>query len=316
MTQFSSSNSASQLHDSDVVSTFQLETSSVRGRITKLGDATIDSILKRHDYPEWAAKVLGEALALAVMTAATLKVSGRIMVQAEGNGPVKLLVAEARTDGGLRGYLQLNDEKWAALVEKGQDQTPTFSQMIGQGIMGLVIIQDQKNTEPYQGIVPIDGDSLAECAQHYFNQSEQIPTRVKLSVEKVQEEGGTVRWRAGGMIIQQVANDENREDTQNDWDTARALFETIEDNELTSETLNSSGLLYRLFHEDGVRLEMPKPLLDKCPCSQERLISTLAGMPKVELLDMAEGDNELVADCQFCGRIYRIPTEDVLKQQS
>ncbi len=300
----------------DVVSSFQLENATVRGRVTKLGDLTIDSILKRHDYPKWAAEVLGEALALAVMTAATVKVAGRIMVQAEGDGPIKLLVAEARTDGHMRGYVRLNDEKWAKLVETHKDEKPKIPELIGAGVMGLIIIQDQENTQPYQGIVPIEGDTLAECAQHYFNQSEQIPTCVQLAVEQIPEDGGTVRWRAGGMVIQKVANDDARSDTEEDWNTARALFDTVSDDELTSENVTSSDLLYRLFHEEGVRVEMPLELIDKCPCSADRFIKTLAGMPKAEIVDLANEEAELVADCQFCGRIYRIPTEDVLKFQS
>ncbi len=315
MTQFTSTHIASPTGDIDTVSSFQLENATVRGRVTKLGDMTIDSILKRHDYPLWAAQILGEALALAVMTAATVKVDGRIMVQAEGDGPIKLLVAEARTDGDVRGYVRLNDEKWTALVETFKDEKPKVPDLIGEGVMGLIIIQDQENTTPYQGIVPIEGDTLAECAQHYFNQSEQIPTRVRLAVEQIAEEGGTVRWRAGGMIIQKVAGDDARGDTEEDWDTARAYFDTLSDEELTSETLASSGLLYRLFHEEGVRLELPITLQDKCPCSAERFKTTLAAMPKSEVLYLAKDEDELVADCQFCGRIYRIPTEDVLKLQ-
>lgn len=316
MTQFSSTTSISGSSDTDVVSTFQLENSSVRGRVTKLGDATVDSILKRHDYPLWAAELLGEALCLAVMTAATVKVDGRIMVQAEGDGPIKLLVAEARTDGDLRGYVRLNDEKWAKLEEDFKGNKPSIPDLVGQGVMGLIIIQDQENTTPYQGIVPIEGETLAECAQHYFNQSEQVPTRVHLAVDQIPEEGGTIRWRAGGMIIQQIANDDAREDTQNDWDTARAYFDTISNEELVSESLDSAGLLYRLFHEEGVRLEMPMRLLDKCPCSEQRLVKSLSAMPEAEILDLAEGDGELVADCQFCGRIYRIATEKVLNAQA
>ncbi|MFC7291969.1 Hsp33 family molecular chaperone HslO [Hirschia litorea] len=312
MIQFSSNN-GSALNGADTVASFQLENSSVRGRVTKLGDASIDSILKRHDYPAWAAQILGEALALAVMVAATVKVAGRIMVQAEGDGPIKLLVAEARTDGGVRGYVRLNDEKWAALVENHQEVAPSVPELIGEGVMGLVIVQDQEGTTPYQGVVSIEGNTLAECAQTYFNQSEQIPTRVRLAVKQVEEIGGTVRWRAGGMIIQQVASDKARGDTNDEWDTARAYFDTLSDEELTSESLPSADLLYRLFHEEGVRLELPSQLLDSCSCSAQRLTSVLAGMPKEEVIDMAKDEGEVVADCQFCGRIYHLPLGDILK---
>lgn len=312
MIQFSSNNT-SAFNGADSVASFQLENSSVRGRVTKLGDASIDSILKRHDYPVWAAQILGEALALAVMVAATVKVSGRIMVQAEGDGPIKLLVAEARTDGGVRGYVRLNDAKWATLAQTHQDIAPSVPELIGEGVIGLIIIQDQEGTTPYQGVVAIEGNTLAECAQAYFNHSEQIPTRVKLAVKQVEEIGGTVRWRAGGMIIQQVASDKARGDTSDEWDTARAYFDTLSVEELTSESLPSADLLYRLFHEEGVRLEMPLQLLDSCSCSAQRLTAVLAGMPESEIVDMAKGEGEVVADCQFCGRIYHLPTDDIFK---
>ena len=295
----------------DIVATFQLENSSVRGRITRLGDHTLDAILKRHDYPRWAAHALGEAIVLAVLSAATMKVDGRVLIQAEGDGPIKLLAAEATTEGGVRGYVRLDQERWTAMESDHAGGRPSVAQMIGQGVLGHIVIQDKPNTQPYQGIVPLDGETIAECAQSYFTQSEQIPTRVRLAVEEIEEPGGTRRWRAGGAMIQQIAADTTRGDTQEDWDHARALFDTVEDEEMASESLSSAGLLFRLFHEEGVRLEPPQKLLDKCTCSQERLTNTLSSMPKAELLEMAEDDGVLVADCQFCGRIYRIPLDSL-----
>ncbi len=296
----------------DIVASFQLENSSVRGRATRLADATVDSILKRHEYPRWAAHTLGEALALAVLTAATLKFDGRILVQAEGNGPVNMLVAEARTDGGIRGYLRIQKEMWSRLEEVYGDQRPPVSDMIGKGILGLMIVHNSSTQQPYQGVVPLEGDTIADCAQLYFNQSEQIPTRVKLSVDLIDEPEGTVRWRAGGAVIQQVAGDTARGDTREDWDNASALFDTLSNEELVSQDLSMSRLLFRLFHENGVRLEPPTALSDNCTCSEERLKATLSSMPKAEVMSLAEDDGMLVADCQFCSRIYRFPATDVM----
>ena len=297
--------------DDDIVASFQLEHSSVRGRVARLGDFTVDSILKRHDYPRWAAHALGEALTLAVLTAATLKFDGEILVQAEGDGPISLLVAEARTDGGLRGYLRLNQSRWDAMIADSDGKRPNVKSMIGRGVLGLMIIQDNPNIQPYQGVVPLDGETIADCAAHYFEQSEQIPTHIRLSVGEIEETGGTRRWRAGGAIIQQVAADEARGDTAEDWDHASALFETLSELELVDPKLTSDRLLYRLFHEQGVRMEPPAQLRDECTCSEERLKTTLSSMPKQELKEMAEDDGSLVADCQFCGRIYRIPMDDL-----
>lgn len=296
----------------DIVASFQLERSSVRGRITRLGDHTIDSILKRHDYPRWAAHLLGEALALAVLTVATMKFEGRIVVQAEGDGPISMLMAEARTDGGVRGHLRINTDAWNRLEAAHGEDRPHMQQMIGKGVLGLIIIQDDPNTHPYQGVVPLEGATLADCAQLYFAQSEQIPTRVALAVEEILEPEGTRRWRCGAAIIQQVAGDDARGDTREDWDHACALFDTLTPEELADEKISAARLLFRLYHEEGVRLEPPKLLRDNCTCSEERLRNTLSSMPPTEIASLAEDDGVLVADCQFCGRIYRIPADDLI----
>ncbi|MEM6627548.1 MAG: Hsp33 family molecular chaperone HslO [Pseudomonadota bacterium] len=296
----------------DFVASFQLENSSVRGRATRLGDGVIDPILKRHNYPRWAAHALGEALTLAVLISASLKFEGRISVQAEGDGPISMLVAEARTDGGVRGYLKLNQDKWDRLMALNKGDRPHVPQMIGKGVLGIVLIQDDPSMQPYQGVVPLDGADIAQCAEHYFAQSEQIPTRVRLSVAELEEPGGTHRWRSGGAILQQVAGDMARGETDEDWNHARTLFETVTDAELADPDVSTAQLLYRLFHEDGVRLEPPSALRDACTCSEERLKRTLAGMPPAEIRALAEDDGMLVADCQFCGRIYRFAAEEVV----
>ena len=295
----------------DHVASFQLENSSVRGRICRLGDFSVDAILKRHDYPRWAAHALGEAMALAVLSAATLKIDGKILVQIEGNGPIGMMAAEAHTNGALRGYLRINKDKWEKMSAQAAEERPSVQAMIGKGVMGLIIIQDNPGTQPYQGVVPLDGETIAECAAHYFAQSEQIPTQLRLSVGEIEEPGGTRLWRVGGAIIQQVAGDDARGDTKEEWDHASALFDTLSDMELVDPAITSDRLLYRLFHENGVRMEMPKAIRDECTCSEERLKSTLSSMPRGELKMMAEEDGKLVADCQFCGRIYHLHLDDL-----
>ncbi|MDZ4761934.1 MAG: Hsp33 family molecular chaperone HslO [Alphaproteobacteria bacterium] len=295
----------------DFVATFQIEDAHVRGRVTRLGDGTVDAILKRHDYPRWAAHLLGEAITLSVLAAASLKFDGKVIVQAQGDGPVSLLVAEARSDGGLRGYLRLNREKWDNLERINRGAKPHIPQAIGKGAMAIILAPSDPDRDPYQGIVPLDGASLADCAQTYFNQSEQIPTRVRLAVAELSEPGGTMRWRAGGALLQQVAGDAVRGDTDDDWDNARALFDTVTDLELADPDLSSARLLYRLFHENGVRLEPPARLSDTCTCSEDKLRRTLQAMPRKEVVALAEADGAIVADCQFCGRIYRFPASEL-----
>ncbi len=295
----------------DFVATFQIEETSVRGRIARLGDGVLDSILKRHDYPRWAAHLLGEAVTLAVLVSASLKFDGRVMVQAQGGGPVPLLVAEARSDGGVRGYLRLDKAKWDNLDRINKGQRPHIPQVLGAGVLALLLQPNDPDQAPWQSLVPIEGATLADCAQTWFAQSDQIPTRVRLAVGEISEPGGTKRWRSGGAMIQQVAPDASRGDTTEQWDNARHLFDTIEDIELVDPDVSSSTLLYRLFHEKGVRLEAPKQLTDKCTCSDEKLLNTLRQMPRDELETLATQDGAITADCQFCGRLYRFPVEKI-----
>lgn len=295
----------------DFVATFQIEDTSVRGRIARLGDGVLDPILKRHDYPRWAAHLLGEAVTLAVLVSASLKFDGRVMVQAQGGGPVPLLVAEARSDGGVRGYLRLDKAKWDNLDRINKGQRPHIPQVLGAGVLALLLQPNDPDQQPWQSLVPIEGATLADCAQTWFAQSDQIPTRVRLTVAEISEPGGTKRWRSGGAMIQQVAADDSRGDTVEQWDNARHLFDTVQDIELVDPDVSSSTLLFRLFHEAGVRLEEPKPLTDKCTCSDEKLLTTLRQMPRDELETLAAADGAITADCQFCGRLYRFPVDTI-----
>ncbi|HEV7694233.1 MAG TPA: Hsp33 family molecular chaperone HslO [Hyphomonadaceae bacterium] len=295
----------------DIVATFQIEDTSVRGRIARLGDGVLDPILKRHDYPRWAAHLLGEAITLAVLISASLKFDGKVLVQAQGEGPVSLLVAEARSDGGVRGYLRIDKDKWANLDRINKGQRPHIPQVIGRGVLAMLLQPNDPDQQPWQSLVPIEGATLADCAQMWFAQSEQIPTRVRLTVAEISERGGTRRWRSGGAMIQQVAGDAARGSTDEPWNNARHLFDTVTDLELADPDLPSGELLFRLFHESGVRLEVPRRLNDKCTCSEEKLLTTLRQMPKSEIVSLAEADGAVTADCQFCGRLYRFPTKDI-----
>lgn len=297
------------------VANFQLENQAVRGRAARLGMGSVNEILNRHDYPPEAARLLGEALTLAVLVASSLKFDGRLTVQAEGDGPVRLMVAEYSTNGNLRGYLRLDNEKWAKLekINEGLGR-PHPAQAFGKGVLTMTILQDNPHIQPYQGIVPLDGRSLAECAEHYFMQSEQVPTRVRIAVGQIQKAGEAPVWQAGGALIQRIAGDDARGDTEDDWNTAEILFQSVYDSELLDPDLSVGRVLYRLFHERGVRFESPTSVQDACTCSEERLRKTLESMPDEGLIEMAAEDNssDLKADCQFCGRKYRIPLTDVL----
>lgn len=299
-------------HPNDFVANFQIAGRPVRGRITKLGESSLDGILSRHAYPPTLARVLGEAVTLAALVGSSLKFEGRLMVQAEGDGPVSMLVGEYRTDGGLRGYARFDEDRWANLDRINRGERPHMPQLFGKsGRLGLIMISDTPGTQPYQGIVPLTKGTLAECAEIYFRDSEQVPSRVGLSVAELNVPGEPTRWRAGGMLVQQIAADDARGDTDDAWDEAKALFGTLTDSELADPDLPADRLLFRLFHETGVSMEEPLHLRDACTCNEQRLISTLQSMPDDELRELVEEDGNLSIDCQFCNRHYAVAIGDV-----
>lgn len=282
---------------SDAVATFTLDGAPVRGRFARLGQAALDPILKRHDYPRPVALLLGEALTLAALVASLLKVEGVLTVQAEGDGPAPLLVAEHRSGGGLRGYARVADADLGALPLSPRD-------LIGAGALTLTLDQGD-DTSRMQGVVPLDGDTLSACAELYFERSEQTPTRIKLAVgEELRGEGAV--WLSGGALIQRVAGDEARGFTEDDWTRAQLLFATLSDAELVDPALPIDRALYRLFHEDGVRMTDPAPLVDRCTCDKHRLAALLKRFTAEEKADLIEPDGMLHARCQFCARQYEI----------
>jgi molecular chaperone Hsp33 len=298
--------------DSDFVVNFQIDQRPVRGRAVRMGAESLSPILHRHDYPRNLARILGEAVTLAAMVGASLKFEGRILVQAGGDGPVSMLVGEYRTDGGVRGYAKFDADRWAHLEKVNKGAAPHMPQLFGPtGRLALILIQDDPSIAPYQGIVPLEKGTLSECAEEYFAHSEQVPSRIKLAVAELDRKGEKPIWVSGGMMVQRIAGDENRGDTTEVWREAEALFGTLSDAELVDPDLAVPDLLFRLFHEQGVRIEDRVGLLDSCTCNEERLVETLKGMPDNALREMVESDGTLAIDCQFCARHYAIPIEKV-----
>lgn len=298
----------------DLVANFQIDATPVRGRIARLGADSLAPILDRHDYPTELARLLGEAVTLAALVGSSLKFKGRLLIQAEGSGAVTMLVGEYSTGGGLRGYARYDEALWNNLERINKGGRPHMPQLFGSGALALIMIQDDRPQQPYQGVVPLVRGSLADCAEDYFAQSEQLPTKVSLSVAEHSVGGAKAQWRSGGMLLQKIAGDDARGDTQEDWNAAQAIFGTLTDGELADPDLSADGLLFRLFHETGVRIEERTGLSDKCACNAERLRTTLEQMPDSELVDIAEGDETLGIDCQFCNRHYDIPLTDLLSK--
>ncbi len=285
----------------DLVATFQIEGWPVRGRIVRLG-ASVHEILTRHDYPEAVANLLGEACALAALVGSSLKFDGRLIVQAQGDGPVAYVVVDYDTEGSLRGYCRFDADRVAALSTGFV--RPGAKSLLGQGVF-IMTVDQGPDMDRYQGVTAIEGETLALCAEQYFAQSEQTPTRIRLAVGQ-SDTGEGPTWRAGGLLIQNIAGDETRGDTADAWVRAQALFETTGEDELIDPTLPADTLLWRLFNEDGVRLFEPKPLKAFCRCSPERIAGVLESFSLAERLDMVEDDGKVRVTCEYCSRVYEL----------
>ncbi|HST91685.1 MAG TPA: Hsp33 family molecular chaperone [Brevundimonas sp.] len=290
----------------DLAAAFQIEGWPVRGRLVRLG-ATIDAILSAHAYPEPVAALLGEACTLAALVGSALKFEGRLIVQAQGDGPVRYVVADYDTKGHMRGYCRFDEDEVAA-ASQGFAR-PGARSLLGQGVF-VMTLDRGPDFERTQGITPIEGESLSLAAEHYFQQSEQIPTRVRLSVGSVTTEAGS-GWRAGGALIQLIAGDEARGSTEEVWDRSRALFQTLADDELLDPTITPETLLFRLFHEDGVRLEDARALVAQCRCSGERIAGVLTSFSPAERADMVEPDGKIRVTCEYCATVYQLTPEEI-----
>jgi len=295
-----------QTPDDDIVAPFQIETQPVRGRIARLGPV-IDEILTRHAYPEPVANLLGEACALAALVGASLKFEGRLIIQAQGDGPVTYVVADYDTSGALRGYCRFDPERVTAA--SGGFARPGAGQLLGKGAFVMTIDQGP-DMERYQGVTDIEGETLALAAETYFTRSEQTPTRVRLAVGQV-DHGDGLHWRAGGLLIQNIAEDDARGSTVDAWTTAQALFETVGEDELIDPTISANTLLWRLFHEDGVRVFEPKPLTAFCRCSEARIVEVLNSFPEAERAAMVEADGRIRVTCEYCAKTYDVAAEAV-----
>ena len=291
----------------DLVGAFQIEGEPVRGRIARLGPA-VDEILRAHDYPDAVANLLGEACALASLVGSNLKFQGRLIVQAQGDGPVRYVVADFDTSGGLRGYCRY-DEDAVAKASAGF-VAPGAKTLLGEGVF-IMTVDQGADMERYQGVTAIEGETLALCAEQYFAQSEQTPTRVRLAVGRADGPDSTRAWRAGGMLIQSVAEDDARGSTAEAWTRTQAFFETVGEDELVDPELSSNQLLFRLFHEDGVRVFGGLPLRAFCRCGQDRITTVLSSFSAEERADMIEPDGKIHVTCEYCSKVYAVSPESL-----
>ncbi len=313
----------------DSVLPFAVDALDVRGRAVRLGPLA-DAVLARHDYPAPVARVVGEALALTALLGSALKDAGRFQLQTKSDGPLGMIVVDYEASGAMRGYARFDEEVVAAAIAAGETSTGA---LLGAGHLAMTVEQGVANTR-YQGIVALQGQSLEEAAHGYFQQSEQIPTRIRLAVGEVLGGGEGHAWRAGGVMVQFLPTSPDRlrqadidpgdapagyvpdvvsEDDA--WVEARSLVETVEDHELLDPTVGSERLLYRLFHERGARVFDPVALRDECRCSRDRVQAMLSRFSPQERRDMVADDGMIGVTCEFCSRRYVFAPSEVEQPQ-
>ncbi|MDD9338798.1 MAG: Hsp33 family molecular chaperone HslO [Providencia heimbachae] len=274
----------------DQLHRFLFEQHAVRGEVITV-DETFHHILENHDYPAAVKGLLGELLVATSLLTATLKFDGDITVQIQGDGPVKLAVINGNNLQQMRGVARVNGPVVAG---------STLKQMIGNGYMVITITPSQG--ERYQGIVAMEGETLEECIDAYFLQSEQLPTRLFIRVGEL--DGNAI---AGGMLLQVLpAADETSHDI---FEHLVQLTATIKGKELSE--LDIKEVLHRLYHEEDVTLYDPQAVGFRCTCSRERCEGSLATLSKEDVIDILQKDGKIDMECEYCGSHYVFIESDI-----
>ncbi|WP_428396160.1 Hsp33 family molecular chaperone HslO [Lichenicoccus sp.] len=290
------------------ITPFFLPDRPVRGRLVRLGPLA-EALLARHANPAPVTRLAGEALALVAGLASALKFRGSFSVQAKGDGPVSMLLADCTDAGALRFYARADPQRLADL--ECRDTQPSAATLLGAGYLAFTVEGggDSEDMQPHQGIVAITGDSLAAMAQHYFETSEQHDCVVRLACRQT-----GAGWRASALVLERIAQDGDvvgevgehlpTAEQQERWRTALTLAATLSDDELLNDELAPEDLLYRLFHSEGVAADRPRALAYGCRCSRARLAGILEGFPADDLDHMVTG-GDIVMTCEFCALDFR-----------
>ncbi len=307
---------AARLAD-DLVQPFQIEATSLRGRLVRLG-SVVDTIVTRHAYPDPVAALLGEAITVAVILAGALKYEGVFTLQTKGDGPVRLMVADVTSAGAVRGYAQYDAAQLAKVVgarvagakAAGGTTPASVPRLLGAGHIAFTVDQGE-HTDRYQGIVELQGATLAECAHHYFRQSEQLQAGIKTAIGRDPASGA---WRAGGIMLQRLPahglDAFAREAQEDGWRRAMVLMSSSTAAELLAPALPARDLLFRLFHEDGVRVFDAHGLAARCRCSRERIERILRQLPPADNAEIVQ-DAEISVTCEFCNTRYSFARDEI-----
>ncbi len=286
----------------DFAQTFQIEGLDVRGRLIRLGPA-LDEVLKAHGYPTVVSGMLAETLTLAVTLASALKYEGIFTLQIQGDGPISLLVADITSEGAVRGYARYDEER---LAEAEKSKGARVPRLLGSGQLAFTVDQGS-DTERYQGISELDGATLSECIHHYFRNSEQLET-VIFSTARIDDDVAL----AGALMIQRLPgkNALSEEEAEDGWRRAVTILSSLTADELLDENLDHDALLYRLYHEDGVRAYEPIEIVHKCRCSRDKVAGALKSFTRDDITD-EDGNAQVV--CEFCKADYIFTPADLDK---
>lgn len=301
----------------DTVLPFQLDASDIRGRVARL-DGVLEGILRQHDYPEKVEALVAEMALLAALIGQSIDLRWKLQLQVQSDGPVRMIATdyygptEAGEPARIRSYASYDAERIT--------NAPAFDQ-VGSGYFAIMIDQGQGMT-PYKGITPLVGGSLSACAEAYFAQSEQLPTRFQLSFGKSSTQDETEHWRAGGVMLQHMpkaspfaatgegsgevlrADDLVDGEEGENWRRANVLLDTVDELELIGPSLPPTDLLLRLFHEETPRVYDAQPVRFGCTCSEDRVRQSLSIYSAKDIEKMTTDDGRVTADCQFCGAHY------------
>jgi len=308
------------MREDDLIRPFQLDRAGVRGRLVRLGPA-VDEIVRRHGYPSGVANLVAEAVALSALLAGALKFDGVFSVQAKGAGPVRALVADFASPGRLRAYAQFDRPALDGVLAARPAVGASVPRLLGAGYIAFTVDQGEE-TDRYQGIVALEGATLSECAHQYFRESEQIRTAIRLAAAPVADGRGGAAWRAGGLMIQRLPEGDpamlargyeaDADAGEDDWRRAVMLLATAKDEELLAPGLDADGLLWRLYHEEAVRVFEPVALGFGCRCSGARAERVLGSLSQEALADLVV-DGRFVVKCEFCSSEYAYPAGQFLK---
>lgn len=297
----------------NILQPFEIENHAAQGRIVRLGDS-LHQVVTAHDYPSEVAGLLGELQVIAALMSGTLKFDGVLSIQVKGDGPINMLLVDVKTNGDMRGCAKFNKEKLRVVSKNAsgapQQQVP---RLLGNGYFALTVDQGP-DTKPYQGVVALEGATLAECAHTYLRQSAQLEAALKVVVANVDGVEGR-SWRGGGVMVQkssfsgfqQVDGEVTDSEFEDAWRRVIIFLGSCTNDEMLDVYLHPHDLLFRLFSEDGVRVFDPSSLTMKCRCSRERVQNVLVSFPREEVESMKIGD-DVVVTCEFCNVNYRFDT--------